>query len=199
MTGLVIHHFRKEVPLNHITYRVSTAHALTAILGEVDFNPLSHNMTMISGQTFFKARNADAYGAQYMESTSEFTVYRHRSMVQESQMGNWFNILPRTQSLTDLGKQEFCNKVLIHYQAIPKELQEKCDGCATNKPLTLKHALQCKVGGLVTGRHKGVYKSLSLMVMQTFTSYSVHDETLISSSQDITGMRQPYFSINSIL
>ena len=199
MTGLVIHYFSKEVPLDHTTYRVSTANASTPILGEVDFNPLSHNMTMISGQTFSRAKKAHAYGAQNVESMSEFTVYRHISMVQEIQMGKWFNILPYTQSLTYLGKQEFCNKVLIRYQARPKELQEKCDGCATNKPLTLKHALKCKVGGLVTGCHKGVYNSLSLMVMQTFTSYSVHDEPLISSSQDITGMRQPYFSINSIL
>ena len=34
---------RQEALLNHTTSRTSDAHVMTAIMGEVDFDPLSHN------------------------------------------------------------------------------------------------------------------------------------------------------------
>ena len=42
----------------------------------------------------------------------------------------------------------------------------KCDEKYTNKPLALQNALQCKVGGLVTGRCNEVRESPTLMETQ---------------------------------
>ena len=49
----------------------------------------------------------------------------------------------------------------------------KCDGCNINNPLTLKYALQLKIGILVTGRHNEVHDSLGLTTAQDPTSYYV--------------------------
>ena len=47
-----------------------------------------------------------------------------------------------------------------------KRPPRKFYGFATNNPFTLKQSLQCKIGGLVTGRHNEVRNSLSIMEAQ---------------------------------
>ena len=79
------------------------------------------------------------------------------------------------------------------------DIPDKYDGCAPRKLFTLQHSLQCKVGGLVTGRHNKVRDSLALMATQDSTSYSVRDKPIISSIWDGIGTKQPDITINAIL
>ena len=72
----------------------------------------------------------------------------------------------------------------------PKGPAGKLYGCSNNKPYTVQTYLQCKVGGLVMDRHDEIRDSLALMVIQAFTSYSVHDKPLATSSQYGTGTGQ---------
>eukprot|EP00957_Ditylum_brightwellii_P040960 3101612-Ditylum_brightwellii.AAC.1 len=41
--------------------------------------------------------------------------------------------------------------ILYRYRITPKDLPAICDGCG--KRHSLQHALQCKTGGLILGRH----------------------------------------------
>ena len=60
---------------------------------------------------------------------------------------------------------------------------EKCNGCASNKHLTLKHVLKYKVGGLMTYRHNGFCNSLAFMDTHSFYYYYIHNKPIIHSSQ----------------
>ena len=92
-----------------------------------------------------------------------------------SQVGQWINILPRSQSHTVLGTQEFRENILLRYQARRKSFLEKCDGYTLTNPFTPKHALKCKAVGIVTVRHNEVRESLALVGTQAFSSYSIRD------------------------
>ena len=103
------------------------------------------------------------------------------------QLEQWINILHRTLSHTVLGAQEFRDNVVICYQYRTNEFLESCDGCSSNKPFILQHALQCNVGVLVTGPNNKVRASLALVVTQAFSSYSTRYKPIISSSRYVTG------------
>ena len=163
MEGLGIHQPRREAPLNHNTFNTSTEHVVASILGEVALDPLYHDATMESGQTSGREHKADIYSAYYVEAVPEFMMDRQRKMDRASQIRHWMNIPPCARSHTALGKQYFCNNILIRYQAIKKNLPEKSDGCTTKKTFTLQHALQCKVGGIVIFRLNKVRDSLAPM------------------------------------
>ena len=70
IVGLLIHQPIREAPLNYNISRASTSYAVEAVMGEVDFGPLSHNATMMPGQTYGRAHKAEIYIAHYMEATS---------------------------------------------------------------------------------------------------------------------------------
>ena len=70
MAVLGIHQPRIEAPLNHNTSTASTAHAVAAILGVVDFGPLYHDAAMTAGHTSDRSHKADIYNAG-PESTRE--------------------------------------------------------------------------------------------------------------------------------
>ena len=57
--------------------------------------------------------------------------------------------------------------MLLFYQERPTYLVEKYDGKTSKNTFNLQHALQWKVGGLVTGGHNEVHDYLDLMVTQT--------------------------------
>ena len=48
--------------------------------------------------------------------------------------------------------EELRDNVRVRYNFVPEDMPQRCDGCG--KPLTVEHALQCKVGGLVHIRHE---------------------------------------------
>ena len=51
MTDLGMIYPRRKATLDHATSKVSTAHAVTAILGEEAFDNIIYTTTMMSGQT----------------------------------------------------------------------------------------------------------------------------------------------------
>ena len=86
-------------------------------------------------------------------------------------------------------------KVQRQYAALlygmSKGTVRKIDGCATNKPFKIQHALKYKVGGLVRGCHNEVWDSLVLMRTQPCSSYSTQYEPIISTSWYATVMVDP--------
>ena len=62
MSVLGIYQHTREYPLNHNTYRASTAHAVVDILGVLVFNPLAHGSAMVSVHTAGRAHNYNTYG-----------------------------------------------------------------------------------------------------------------------------------------
>ena len=93
----------------------STSHAVAAILGEADFHPSVHNMTMPSGQKAGWVRKTATHKAIYAEVAADFIVDLPRAMERSKQVGYWINILPCTLNNTVFGEQEFRDNVLLCY------------------------------------------------------------------------------------
>ena len=56
-------------------------------------------------------------------------------------------------------------------------LPKTCDGCL--KPFSFEHALQCKVGGLITQRHDEIAHQLGELCVQDLKPSAVHAEPII--------------------
>ena len=100
MAGLGIHQPRRDTPLNQNTSREITAHAVTAILGEVAFNPLPHDANMTSDQTYGRAHDTEIYVTHYVEAMLEFTIHRQRKMEISSKVGHCINTPPPSPGST---------------------------------------------------------------------------------------------------
>ena len=74
-----------------------------------------------------------------------------RAMRRSAGTGRWLTTVPNLWDDTALSMEEFRDGLRIRLGLRPQHLPEKCDGCGA--PFTLEHALNCKVGGLVTLRH----------------------------------------------
>ena len=65
--------------------------------------------------------------------------------------GVWLTRLPNQFKGTELTRMEWHDNLSIRYGMRPVGLPQQCDGCRDN--FSVKHALMCKKGGLVTWRH----------------------------------------------
>ena len=66
----------------------------------------------------------------------------------------WLAVLPLATCHFDLAPAQFRDGLVISYMCDSTDLPSKCDGCGAS--LTMQHALDCKVGGLVIQRHNEI-------------------------------------------
>jgi hypothetical protein len=66
--------------------------------------------------------------------------------------------MPSTLNGTELLAQEFRDALLLCHVRIPGDLPLHCDGCGDK--FDVRHALECKVGGLVILRHNEINEEL---------------------------------------
>ena len=66
----------------------------------------------------------------------------------------WVSVLPIATCHFDLSPAQFRDVLAVRYIHDPTDLPSKCDGCGAT--LTMQHALDCKVGGLVIQRHNEI-------------------------------------------
>jgi hypothetical protein len=92
--------------------------------------------------------------------------------------GRWLSVLPSTvNNGTELSAQEFSDNVLLRYARSPPDLPSKCDGC--NAVLSIRHALECKKGGLVIICHNEIRDELVDLASKAFSPSAVRDEPKI--------------------
>ena len=96
--------------------------------------------------------------------------------------GVWLTTLPNTFNGNVLPKEEFRDSLRLRFGLERDDLPSKCDGCGAN--FTITHALNFKLGGLVTRRHNDVNRTFQHLSGQAFTPSAVSREPLINSSVD---------------
>eukprot|EP00957_Ditylum_brightwellii_P195659 14907946-Ditylum_brightwellii.AAC.1 len=96
-------------------------------------------------------------------------------------MNNWLMVVPRTANNSALNKEEFRDQVLMRYLITP-------DGpltiCACGKCFTLNHALQCKIDGLIGGRHNKARDGLGCVSTQAISPHPVHNNPRVRPCWD---------------
>lgn len=80
--------------------------------------------------------------------------------------GQWLLILPSKVNSMELSTQEFRDSLLLHYARSPGDLPSHCDGCG--QKFSVRHALECKKGGLVTSRQDEIWDELSDLLSKAF-------------------------------
>ena len=63
-------------------------------------------------------------------------------------------MIPDRLNGNSLLAEEFLDNLWLRYNLLPIKMPQLCDGCGA--PMTVEHALCCKVGGLVHMRHDNV-------------------------------------------
>uniref|UniRef100_A0A7S1VBR9 Uncharacterized protein n=1 Tax=Grammatophora oceanica TaxID=210454 RepID=A0A7S1VBR9_9STRA len=77
--------------------------------------------------------------------------------------------------------QEFRDSLLLRYARSPPDLPSACDGCG--KECTVRHALACKVGGLVIRRHDEIRDVLIDIASKVFPNAAIRDEPKIHTGR----------------
>eukprot|EP00957_Ditylum_brightwellii_P150571 11465486-Ditylum_brightwellii.AAC.1 len=96
-------------------------------------------------------------------------------------MNNWLTVVPRTGNNLILNKEEFRDQVLLRYLITPNVLPTIC---ACGKYHTLNHELQCKIGGLIGGRHDKARDNLGCGATQAISPNAVCNNPRVQPCQD---------------
>ena len=89
--------------------------------------------------------------------------------------------MPNRLNGTELSAEEFRDNLRIRYNLEPLVMPDRCDGCGCK--MSVEHALQCKVGGLVHIRHNDVAEEWGALNAQAFSPSAVSHEPRINSSE----------------
>ena len=93
------------------------------------------------------------------------------------EVGAWISIQPTYTNGLSLSKDEWRDGVRMRYGLQLQDLQKKCDGCGGR--FSIEHALKCKQGGLVVGRHNEVRDECGALAVQAMSANRVRDEPKI--------------------
>ena len=93
--------------------------------------------------------------------------------------GIWLSCIPSRLNGTELSAEEFRDNLRLRYNLKPLFMPEKCDGCGA--PMTVEHALSCKVGGLVHICHDDVADEFGHLCALALKPSRVTHEPVINS------------------
>eukprot|EP00957_Ditylum_brightwellii_P124774 9510951-Ditylum_brightwellii.AAC.1 len=169
--------------LNRATSRESTAHLVDAILGLTDFKSDVHQATMETERAGGIGRKEEFYMGVRETVEDDYTSNQKQGLDRASKsLNHWISVVPCSANNSVLGKDEFRDMILYCYRTTPKDLPEIGNGCG--KQYSLQHALQCKTGGLILGRHDNARDDLGHVSTQACLPSSIRDDPKIKSSRD---------------
>eukprot|EP00957_Ditylum_brightwellii_P110973 8463434-Ditylum_brightwellii.AAC.1 len=76
----------------------------------------------------------------------------------------------------------------MQYMSEPSDLPSHCDGGV--KKFGLKHALDCKTGGLITARHDELRDELCVVGTQAYSPAAIRNKPYIKSGRNCSGQGQ---------
>ena len=114
--------------------------------------------------------------------TDEMTPQCKRAPLRSQSTGSWLSITPSRVNGLDLSKGEFRDGVSMRYGLDILDLPQKCDGCGVK--FSKSHALGCKKGDLVLGRHDDLKNEVAYLAKLATNNGSVRDEPIINIGRD---------------
>ncbi len=103
-----------------------------------------------------------------------------RTILRGKETGQWLSVMHSTLNGTELLAQgEFRDALLLRHARTPEDLPSHCDGCGAK--FNVRHALECKVGGLVILRHNEINEELCDLASKALVPSAVRVESMIHS------------------
>jgi hypothetical protein len=134
-----------------------------------------------------KERSNANYDKELKSIMENMSCDERRAILRGQSTGQWLSVLPSTVNGTELSAQEFRDSLLLRYGRSPPDLPTHCDGCS--KKFSVRHALECKKGGLVISRHNEIRDELCDLASRALTPSSVRDEPKIHLSRSKEEMK----------
>ena len=122
---------------------------IEAVKGVVVFDPAQHIESLRAARKHHVNIKEETYQSVLDSILMQFTSKRKRAIKRaiSGKTSARLSVLPIATCHFDLSPAQFRDGLAVLYMRDPTDLPSKCDGCGA--PLTLQHALDCKVGGLV--------------------------------------------------
>ena len=157
---------------------------LTASLldNKMDFNIQTYLKQSREARDICRAQRHGRLELELQQYLSTSSAEEARLTERSGATGVWLTTLPNTFNGNVLSKEEFRDSLRLRFGLAIDDLPSKCDGCGAN--FTITHALNCKLGGLVTRRHHDVNWTFQHLSGQAFTPSAVSREPLINSCVD---------------
>jgi hypothetical protein len=144
----------------------------------------SHILAAFLGVDVFRSTDHAAKSESSLNNlASKMSCNNHRTILRGKETGQWLSVLPSTVNGTELSAQELRDALLLRHARCPPDLPIQCDGC--QQKFSVRHALECKRGGLVISRHNEIQDKLSDLASKAFFPSAVRDKPRIHTSHTV--------------
>ena len=135
----------------------------------VVFDPAQHLEALRAARKHHDNIKEETYQSVLDSIFMQFISKRTRAIKKaiSGKTSAWLSVLLIATCHSDLSPAQFRDGLAVHYMRDPADLPSKCDGCGAS--LTLQHALDCKVGGLVIQRHNEIRDCIGDIAAQVWT------------------------------
>jgi len=134
-----------------------TKHLVRSIVGLENFE-LDSNFDCVSFNKLHYHQQLNAiFDEEFGQLLALFDFMQQRAILRakDGKILSWLSLLPLARSQFDLSVQEFLDGLALHYKKPLLPLPSVCDDCGAS--FSIKHALDCRFGGLVSCRHNEVH------------------------------------------
>lgn len=179
--GLALPNPVESADPNYLSSLEACSHLCEAILGNIVFSPADHRTTISETRSDNMEIQRGENAATLADIVAAIPCDDRRTIMRGKDTGQWLSVLPSQVNGTELSADEFRDNVMLRYAREPVHLPTHCDGC--HKKFSVRHALECKKGGLVISRHDEVRDELAALAVQAYKPSSVRDEPKIYPSR----------------
>ena len=163
--------------------RSMTSHLVESLNGESPFCLATHKRMVTDTRQMCRKANEEE-GSHILEDVCETLSPKVKRVIRRAgKTGNWLSVHPREHNGKELAAVEWRDSLAIRFGNTPKDLQKICDGCGQDNSFT--HEMDCKKGGLVIMHHNEIIDELCFLAEAALTPSAVHDEPLITFSQNM--------------
>jgi hypothetical protein len=173
-------------------YKASTlvcSHLLEAFRGVVPFNSADHQAVRASVTAELKSRKTVKDETTLSTLLAPMDCDTRRTIRRGTETGQWLSVMPSTLNGTELSSQEFRDALLLRYARSPGDLPSQCDGCGA--AFSVRHALECKTGGLVIMRHNEITEELCDLASKALTPSAIRLEPMINNGGNAASVKTP--------
>jgi hypothetical protein len=164
------------------------SHLIAALKGAVIFSSDDHTKVAKEVKGELRERKDEKETQELSGIVTKLSCDNRRTILRGKSTGQWLSVLPSTVNGTELSAQEFRDSLHLRYARSPADLQEHCDGCSSK--FTVRHAFECKNGGLIIGRHDEIRDELHYLATLAFKPSMVRDKPKINTSSPVEGAKE---------